>query len=115
MRSNILGTLVAAAALLAGAAPALAQAQPAPPPPPAPQAARPMAPAMAPNAPRRVRRTRRMSCTARMNQIRLAWERMPASETKNQVAAAYNEANHARKAGNEVACQAAIANIQLAQ
>jgi hypothetical protein len=110
MRSNMLGAFVAAAALFAGAAPTLAQPQPAP--PPARQAARPMAPA---GAPRRVRRPPRMSCSARMHQIRLAWERMPASDTKNQVAAAYNQANHARQAGNEAACQAAIANIRLAR
>jgi hypothetical protein len=70
---------------------------------------------MAAPARRAVQRQRRMSCSARMSEIRRAWEQMPASDTKNQVAAAYNQANHARQAGNEAACQAAIANIQLAR
>jgi hypothetical protein len=68
-------------------------------------------PALAQTAPRRA--APRMSCAAQLRAVRAAWEQMPASDTKNQVAAAYNEANHARRAGDERGCLAAISQVQL--
>ncbi|HVV92052.1 MAG TPA: hypothetical protein VHD15_01415 [Hyphomicrobiales bacterium] len=86
MTARSLGILVAGATFLGAAAPTLA-------------ATRHMA--------------RSPSCSARLAAIRAAWERMPASDTKNQVAAAYNQANHARQAGDQRGCLAAVAQIRL--
>ena len=48
------------------------------------------------------------SCSARMHAVRQAYEQMPEGATKVAVANAYNDANHARKAGNTHGCLSSV-------
>ena len=55
-----------------------------------------------------------MACSARMHMVRQAWESMPEGPKKAEIAANYNDANHARKAHDMPGCRASIEKAEAA-
>lgn len=54
------------------------------------------------------------SCSARMHMVRQAWEKMPEGAKKDEIAADYNDANHALKAHDLQGCFASIEKAEAA-
>jgi hypothetical protein len=54
------------------------------------------------------------TCSARMHAVRQAFEQMPEGAAKAAVANAYNDANHARKAGDTRGCLSSIKTAEAA-
>ena len=54
------------------------------------------------------------SCSARMHMVQQAWESMPEGPKKAEIAANYNDANHARKAHDMAGCLASIEKAEAA-
>jgi hypothetical protein len=52
------------------------------------------------------------SCSARMHMVQQAWQKMPEGPKKDEIAAHYNDANHARKAHDMGGC---LTNIEKAE
>jgi hypothetical protein len=54
------------------------------------------------------------SCSARMQMVKQTWGKMPDSPKKAEIAAYYNDANHARKAHDEQGCLTSINKAEAA-
>ena len=54
------------------------------------------------------------SCSARMHMVQQGWQKMPEGPKKNEIAAYYNEANHARKAHDMGGCLTSIEKAEMA-
>jgi hypothetical protein len=54
------------------------------------------------------------SCSARMHMVRQTWESMPEGPKKAEIAANYNDANHAQKAHDMAGCLASIEKAEAA-
>jgi hypothetical protein len=52
------------------------------------------------------------SCSARMNMVKEAWQKMPEGAKKDEIASDYNDANHALKAHDMRGC---LTNIEKAE